>query len=148
VAATPSVVTRNATASDGSDTSGGSYSSNNTIATITPTMTPALVLRGQYDFVSESNSLDVWGNFLLNGDCQGTHGTVIRNTRPRQERLIMPWWNKETCLAVWCKSFCKNMILILLWDNSSSLVYSCWRPWCDLLCLGITNTNKIVFVNR
>ena len=31
-------------------------------------MPPALVLRGQYDFVLASNSLDVWGDLLLNGD--------------------------------------------------------------------------------
>jgi hypothetical protein len=31
-------------------------------------MPPALVWRGQYDFVSESNSLDVRGDLIFNGD--------------------------------------------------------------------------------
>jgi pimeloyl-ACP methyl ester carboxylesterase len=34
-------------------------------------MPPALVLRGQYDFVLASNSLDVWGDLLLNGNDSG-----------------------------------------------------------------------------
>jgi pimeloyl-ACP methyl ester carboxylesterase len=34
-------------------------------------MPPALVLRGQFDFVLASNSLDVWGDLLLNGQGDG-----------------------------------------------------------------------------
>jgi hypothetical protein len=64
VATALTVVTRNAAANDG-DSSGGS-SDANTIASNTPIIPPALVLRGQYDFVSESYSLGKWGDSLLN----------------------------------------------------------------------------------
>jgi hypothetical protein len=71
VATAPSLVTTNVADNDGGD------ASDSTIVSITtPIMPPALVLRGQYDFVLESNSLDVWGDLLLNGDDQGTHGNT------------------------------------------------------------------------
>jgi hypothetical protein len=70
VATAPTVVTTNA--ADGAGTS----DANSITSITTPIMPPALVLRGQYDFVLESNSLDVWGDLLLNGDDQGTHGNT------------------------------------------------------------------------
>ena len=36
---------------------------------------------------------------------------AIQNTLPWRERRITPWWNKKTCLAVFCKSFFNSMIL-------------------------------------
>jgi pimeloyl-ACP methyl ester carboxylesterase len=62
VATAPIVVTRNAS----------NEGSSNDIAL----MPPALVLRGQYDFVLASNSLDLWGDLLLNGSGGGQAGNT------------------------------------------------------------------------
>jgi pimeloyl-ACP methyl ester carboxylesterase len=77
VATVPSLVTRNAAKDDvdDGDTSAGTSGASNIASITMPIMPPALVLRGQYDFVLESNSLDVWSDLLLSGDGQGIDNT-------------------------------------------------------------------------
>jgi hypothetical protein len=93
VATAPTPVTRKAASSGGSSSSAGdtdnattctanssSSSSSSSSHRASAIMPPALVLRGQYDFVSESNSLDVWGDLLLNGGGHCGSGQVHGNT--------------------------------------------------------------------
>jgi hypothetical protein len=54
----------------------------NTITNTYYAMPPALILRGQYDFVSESNSLDAWSELLLEINNKNTN----RNANEKNDK--------------------------------------------------------------